>query len=128
MNDVFNSKNQHLLFIVFTVKQKYSYNILSDIEYENDLNSEDETFLVQLSGAFCNYENDKAKEMNKQLFINRYGEELGISSIKGDNRSEYEEIIRTYEKNNYKQNEINIDELLQALFETEMMLSLKEKF
>ncbi|XYR61884.1 hypothetical protein ACS4RT_10420 [Bacillus amyloliquefaciens] len=61
---------------------------------ENNLNSEDETFLVQLSGAFCNYENDKAKEMNKQLFINRYGEELGISSIKGDNRSEYEEIIR----------------------------------
>ncbi|MFZ7733978.1 hypothetical protein ACO1D4_16015 [Bacillus velezensis] len=50
---------------------------------ENNLNSEDETFLVQLSGAFCNYENDKAKEMNKQLFINRYGEELGISSIKG---------------------------------------------
>ncbi|ASF55461.1 hypothetical protein WYY_09624 [Bacillus velezensis M27] len=95
---------------------------------ENNLNSEDETFLVQLSGAFCNYENDKAKEMSKQLFITRYGEELGISSIKGDNRSEYEEIIGIYEKNNYKQNEINIDELLQALFETEMMLSLKEKF
>ncbi|AME04903.1 hypothetical protein NNG64_07325 [Bacillus siamensis] len=95
---------------------------------ENNLNSEDETFLVQLSGAFCNYENDKAKEMSKQLFINRYGEELGISSLKGEHRSEYEEIIRIYEKHNHKQDKINIDELLQALFETEMMLSLKEKF
>ncbi|WP_233099775.1 hypothetical protein [Bacillus velezensis] len=66
--------------------------------------------------------------MSKQLFINRYGEELGISSLKGEHRSEYEEIIGIYEKHNYKQNEINIDELLHALFETEMMLSLKEKF
>ncbi|MCW4357554.1 hypothetical protein K3L72_07180 [Bacillus altitudinis] len=97
-----------------------------EFQKKNNLDSDDELFLITLSGAFCDFENDRASEIGKVAFLRHFGEELNLSEIEGNTREEYEKIIDQFlSKKNKK---INVDELLQSFYAADMMYGLKKKF
>ncbi|AVM25527.1 hypothetical protein [Bacillus pumilus] len=97
-----------------------------EFQKKNNLDSDDELFLITLSGAFCDFENDKASEIGKTTFINHFGEELNLSDIEGNTKEEYEKIIDQFLSK--KDKKINVDELLQSFYAADMMDGLKKKF
>lgn len=97
-----------------------------EFQKKNNLDSDDELFLITLSGAFCDFGNKQASEIGKTTFINHFGEELNLSDIEGNTKEEYENIIKQYLGK--KDKSINVDELLQSFYESDMMNGLKVQF
>lgn len=99
---------------------------------KNNVTYNDEAFIVALAGAFIDYDENeigkKQKEVVTKTFVTNFGEEVGITSIEGKNRSEFDKIIKQYEALKDDETKWDIDEMLISLYKSNMFLPLKEKF